>query len=114
MREVFVVLAEGELKKQLADLGAKHFRGLKLPGLAVVSGEEDGHGPAWLDAIGEVIYIDERVCTFRDKTTKILILHELIHWKLYSESKDPDENEGKKFYAELSRLKSEGAYTGLL
>ena len=82
MREVFVVLAEGELKKQLAELSAKYFPNLNPPILSVTSGEEDGHGPAWLDATKGVIHIDERVCTFRDKTTKILILHELIHWKL--------------------------------
>lgn len=87
----------------------------KVPDVLVVQEAcNDGHGPAWLNALTGAINIDERVSTFQAKTTPILILHELIHWSLFEDNADPDERHGERLQAELTRIKELGAYTGLL
>ncbi len=95
---------------------AKYFPKMKtVPSILVVQeADNEGHGPAWLNALTGTINIDERVSTFQEKTTPILILHELIHWGLFEENGDPDEEHGDRFQAELNRIKKLGAYTGLL
>ena len=42
------------------------------------------------------------------KLCSILVLHELMHSKLYKENGDPDERHGRRFKAELKRLKDAG------
>lgn len=109
-------LVHFNLQLQVKSLAKRFFSQLKkVPTLLVVQETgEDENGPAWLNALTGTIYIDERVSTFQEKTTKILILHELIHWSLFEDNEDPDEGEGERFQAELSRIKRLGAYTGLL
>ena len=104
------------LRIQLRELSKQYFPTMKkLPSLLVVpEADNNGHGPAWLNALAETVYIDERVSTFLEKTTRILILHELIHWSNFQENGDPDEGETERFQAELTRIKKLGAYTGLL
>jgi hypothetical protein len=48
------------------------------------------------------------------KISRVLILHELIHSKLFKENGDPDEGEGERFQSERARLWEEGAYADLL
>jgi hypothetical protein len=48
------------------------------------------------------------------KLSKIVILHELIHSKLFKENGDPDEAEGQRFQTEVKKLLEAGAYKGLL
>jgi hypothetical protein len=104
------------LRAQVRALAKQYFPTMKkVPNLLVIpEADNDRHGPAWLNALAETIYIDERVSTFQEKTTPILILHELIHWSLFQENGDPDEGEAERFQAELTRIKKLGAYTGLL
>jgi hypothetical protein len=108
------VTLEGSLAKQLMDLASKHFPLLpRLPDIQIAAESTDG--PAWLNASDETIYIDERVAPFQNKTTRILILHELIHWRLYLEGAlNPADETCQPFLSELGRLKGSGAYTGLL
>jgi hypothetical protein len=114
MEELFAETTNLVLGEQLSSLSRKHFPNLaKLPHLEVVKGEK-GHGPAWLVPLEGKLFIDERVAPFTQKTTKILILHELVHWSLYLEKGDPDDTEGERFLGELARLKREDAYKGLL
>lgn len=114
MEDVFETEARGAiLELQLASLAAKHFKNLVNKPRVEIS-KAPGNGPAWLDTTQGIIFIDERVSGFTKKTTRLLLLHELIHWKLHEENGNPDENEGARFEAELSRLKREAAYTGLL
>jgi hypothetical protein len=103
--------------KPLVELYFPHIKKMnKIPMLKIQRfGDEDYEDvPARLNALTGVISIDERVATFQDKTTKILILHELIHWSLYLHNKDPDNDEKDRFQSELTRIKKLGAYTGLL
>jgi hypothetical protein len=104
------------LRAQVAGLAKRYFPSMKkVPNLLVVQeADNDGHGPAWLNALTGAIHIDDRVSTFQEKTTPILILHELIHWNLFQENGDPDEEEGERFHTELARIERLGAYTGLL
>ncbi|MDE3188249.1 MAG: hypothetical protein KGM96_12120 [Acidobacteriota bacterium] len=104
------------LRAQARKLAKQYFPKLKkMPNLRVVPEKDNNeHGPAWLNALTGTIHIDERVSTFQEKTTPILILHELIHWSLFEENGDPDEAEGERFDAQLRRIKELGAYTGLL
>jgi hypothetical protein len=104
------------LRVQVGLLAKKYFPKMKkVPSLLVIQDtNNDERGPAWLNALTGTIYIDERISAFQEKTTKILILHELMHWSLFESNGDPDEQEGKRFQAELSRIKGLGAYTGLL
>ena len=104
------------LRAQVAVLAKRYFPAMKkVPNLLVVQeADNDGHGPAWLNALAGTIHIDERVSTFQEKTTPILILHELIHWSLFQENRDPDKEEGERFQTELARIKKLGAYKGLL
>lgn len=104
---------EAILEAQLAALANRYFSKIKqVPDLEIAPASKDG--PAWLNALEGTIYIDERVATFYNKTTKILILHELIHYFLYQENGDADEKETGRFLNELSRIAKEGAYAGLL
>jgi hypothetical protein len=108
---------EFDLRVQLGQLAKWYFPTItKVPALEVQRlGDNDYQdSPAHLNALTGTIYIDERVYTFQDKTTRILILHELIHWSLFQENGDADENEGQRFQAEIQRLWSAGAYKNLL
>jgi hypothetical protein len=48
------------------------------------------------------------------KLCRILILHELIHSRLYHENGDPDEAHGERFQAEIKRLWDSGAYAKVM
>jgi len=48
------------------------------------------------------------------KVCKIMILHELIHSKLFKVNGDADGQEGAAFEAEVDRLWEEGVYRKLL
>jgi hypothetical protein len=48
------------------------------------------------------------------KLARIVILHELIHCKLYKENGDADAAEGPRFQTEVKKLLEAGAYKGLL
>jgi hypothetical protein len=80
---------EFDLRVQLRQLAKDYFpRMTKTPKLKIqrLGDEEYEDAPAWLNALRGIVYIDERVYTFQEKLTKILILHELIHYQLYLES----------------------------
>jgi hypothetical protein len=55
-----------------------------------------------------------RVYTPFYKIIAVMLLHELIHSKLYKENGDPDKNEGERFQCEIDRLWVQGAYRKLL
>jgi hypothetical protein len=105
---------EDALERQLSGLATKYFPHVtRLPDMHIAAPSKDG--PVWLDALNGIIYIDERVAPFQEKTTKILILHELIHWGLHlARHPDPGDEESTDFQTELNRIKKLGAYTGLL
>jgi hypothetical protein len=48
------------------------------------------------------------------KMLRIMILHELIHSKLFKENGDPDPDEGERFHAEAQKLWDAGVYRKLL
>ena len=48
------------------------------------------------------------------KTCQIVMLHELVHRKLYKENGDADEEHGERFQTEIRRLFELGAYRALL
>lgn len=113
MDEMNRELAEFALSQILTRLVKDYFPHIgPIPRLEVRDASKDG--PAWLNAIERIIYIDERVAHFQKKIARILMLHELIHYSLYLENGDPDEAESKRFEKELTRIKLAGAYVGLL
>lgn len=124
---------EFDLKCQLKELAKKYFplAASNLPGLVVKRPTTDQRdnspcsrleGPACLeidlslpaDKRTGTICIDESVYTFQEKTTPILILHELVHYNLFLETGDPDSEEGQRFQKEVRRLWDAGAYKKLL
>jgi hypothetical protein len=115
---VAVEKEEFDLRIQLGRLARQYFpRMTKIPALKIqkLGDREYEDAPAWLNALMGIIYIDERVYTFQEKMTKILILHELIHYQLYlDEHPDPEDENSTAFQSELNRIKRAGAYTGLL
>lgn len=112
--ELARVAWERSLERQLSSLINRYFPNLeKTPEIWVV--EKCAHGPAWLNAAKGVIFVDEKVAGFQSKTTKILILHELIRYKLFlSNHPDPDNEDTPEFQRELRRLINMGAYARLL
>jgi hypothetical protein len=48
------------------------------------------------------------------KLVRILLLHELIHGKLFLESENTEIKHGPRFQAEVKRLIAEGAYDAIL
>lgn len=105
---------ERSLERQLSSLIRRYFPDLeKTPEIWVV--ENCSHGPAWLNLAKGAIFVDQRVAGFQSKTTKILILHELIRYSLFlSDHPDPDNEQTPEFQRELRRLINMGAYAGLL
>jgi hypothetical protein len=59
------------------------------------------------------IHIWDRILPL-ESLTKIAILHEMIHVRLFAENGDADENHGPRFKAEIQRLQQAGAYDALL
>jgi hypothetical protein len=87
---------EFELRVQLGQLAKRYFPRIpKAPTLKIqrLGDKEYEDAPAWLNALRGILYIDERVYTFQEKLTKILILHELIHYQLYLDKHRDPENE---------------------
>jgi hypothetical protein len=115
---VAVEKEEFDLQIQLGQLAQQYFpRMTKVPTLTIqrLCDKEYQDAPAWLNARSGKLYIDERVYTFQEKMTKILILHELIHYQLYLDKHpNPGDENSNEFQSELARLKGKGAYTGLL
>lgn len=112
------------LASQMRDLAKQFFSHLlpHLPALKIQWNAEDGHGPAWLevdknaqpDKRTGTIYIDARVSTFTTKTTKILILHELIHYSRYLKDGTWEDIEDEWFRRYVAWLWQKDAYRGLL
>lgn len=113
-QEINRATTEATLAKILHDLAITFFSGVVVfPDIEV--SDVEGNGPAWLNELTGTIFIDSRVAPFQRKLVRILILHELIHWKLYLEGvSDPADETSAEFLTELSRLEQAGAYTGLL
>jgi hypothetical protein len=59
------------------------------------------------------IHVWDRILPL-ESLTKIAILHEMIHVKLYAENGDADEKHGPRFKSEIYRLQQAGAYDALL
>jgi len=117
MDEILQTTNGAILTAQLERLAAKYFPNLNsLPGIEILDRKHPGHkgAPAWLNAVDTIIYIDECVAPFKTKTTQILILHELMHYKLYQGNGDPDDEEGERFRSEVNKLWDAGAYAKLL
>lgn len=112
--ELARVTWERSLERQLSSLIRRYFPNLgRTPRIWVV--EECANGPARLNTMKGVIFVDQRVAGFQSKTTKILILHELIRYSLFlSNHPDPDNENTPEFQRELRRLINMGAYAGLL
>ena len=112
--ELARVTWERSLERQLSSLIRRYFPNLeRTPEIWVV--EECAKGPARLNATKGIIFMDQRVACFQSKTTKILILHELIRYSLFlSRYPDPDNEDSPEFQRELRRLINMGAYAGLL
>lgn len=72
-------------------------------------------GTACFDASTMTIHIAQRITAF-DNTTKIALLHEMIHANLHARGLDADPNHehGPNFRAEVKRLMNAGAYDTLL
>jgi hypothetical protein len=113
---IYEVNAELQLPGMLAALTRKHFprlAGKPLPTIHVKRLAKDG--PAYLDAVSRIIYLDDRVITFQQKTVPILILHELIHWQLCVDKvPNPTDESSPAFLDELYRLLNARVYDNLL
>lgn len=72
-------------------------------------------GMACFDPAAMTIHIAQRITEF-DKTTKIALLHEMVHANLYARglNADPSHEHGQQFRAEVKRLMDLGAYDNLL
>jgi hypothetical protein len=109
---------EFELRGQVKPLAQRYFpRMTNIPTLKIqrLGDKEYEEAPAWLNAVTGTIHIDERVSTFQGKITKILILHELIHYQIYLDGHpNPEDENSTAFQSELGRIKRAGAYTDLL
>ena len=74
---------------------------------------ENLDGPSCFYPDRRVIRIHPSVANF-PKFCGILILHELIHSKLFQRDHDADVAEGERFQAQVGRLWEQGAYAKLL
>lgn len=90
----------------------EHFSDVRPPVLRVHVRSVD-KGPACYLIQENVILIHPAVAPFL-KVCRVLILHELIHSKLFKQNGDPDESEGERFQQERERLWDENAYKDLL
>jgi len=70
-------------------------------------------GPSCFVPTMNAIYLRQCFSPFL-KLCSILVLHELIHSKLYKNNGDPDEKHGPRFKAEVKRLMDAGVYAKLL
>lgn len=70
-------------------------------------------GPGCLLRDKKIIQVHPAIASWT-KLSRIVILHELIHWTLWKRDGDSDAEEGERFQAEVNRLWQAGAYRGLL
>src|SRR6266850_2909119 len=87
----------------------RYFKGIEP--VSAVGISADLEGPACFLSNENRILVNAAVAQF-PRWCGVLLLHELIHSKLYKQNGDPDEDHGERFQAELDRLTVEGAYKG--
>ncbi len=102
--------ADEEFLRMYVDAAQRrHFSDIeRVAGFEVV----DDPNPATLSP-GRVIQISRAIVRC-PKICKLLILHELIHHKLWVTTGNAHREEGLNFQREVERLWSEGAYKGIL
>jgi hypothetical protein len=89
----------------------KFFRDVKpVTSVTVLDG---GDSPGFYDPETDTLHINRAFLPFR-KSCCIVLLHELVHHKLFKQDGDADPSEGDRFNAEIGRLWREKAYVGLL
>jgi hypothetical protein len=105
--------------KDISDLAnayqQKYFPG-QSPKITInVNPNEKFQGMACFDPSKMTIHIAQRITEF-DNTTKVALLHEMIHANLHARGfdADPGHEHGPEFRAEVKRLMAAGAYDALL
>jgi len=99
------------LTSVLREYERKYF--FDVPEIDVLEVTDRGQGSACFVPSENRILIHPSVASY-EKICRVLILHELIHSKLYKQYNDPDAEEGLRFQAEVKRLWNQGAYGRLL
>lgn len=93
----------------------KYFDGLvakQEPGIDIAIIDNTG-GTACFMPENRTAYV-EKAITGSEKFCRIVMLHELVHVKLFVTTGDPGEAHGPIFRAEIERLWDAGAYDNLL
>jgi hypothetical protein len=101
-----------------ADLLAilSHYQNIYFPDVQPILSIEFAaslQGPSRVWPQKDLIEADERLRNF-PKLCCILVLHELIHYKLFKKHGKEQSDVGEEFLAEVRRLWDKGAYEGLL
>jgi len=84
-----------------------------IPQIAGITVEDHPAARVRFEPAENRIYLIRSLLPF-PKVCKIMILHELIHSKLFKVNGDADGQEGAAFEAEVDRLWEEGVYRKLL
>ena len=93
----------------------KYFPGVEPNVSVAINTNPKFEGAACFDPSTMMIHIAERI-TPLEKMTRIALLHEMVHVKLYLEDgkHHAGEDHGERFKDEIKRLMDAGAYDGLL
>jgi hypothetical protein len=92
----------------------RYFPGFDVPGMQIaIDVEQSPRAPSVYYPEKKLIAISQQITPFHE-LTKIALLHEMIHVKLYAENQDADEAHGARFQEEMNRLMGMGAYSQLL
>jgi hypothetical protein len=105
------------LEQQRATLESflRHFENKYFQDVEPITTVEVGDidGPSKYDPATNVISVHKAVAQF-PKVCRVLLLHELIHNKLWKQRKEREDGHGELFQKEVKELLENSAYTGLL
>jgi len=101
-----------DLSKWANEYHEKYFSGTPEPTIKTAFTSEPGQAGCFIPAHGSVL-IPQALAGF-EKACRIVLLHEMVHIRLFLENGDADPEHGDRFKAEINRLFSSGAYGNLL
>jgi predicted SprT family Zn-dependent metalloprotease len=101
-----------DLSRWANEYHRKYFSGGPEPTIKVAFTSELGQAGCFIPA-DEIVLMPQALAAF-EKSCRIVLLHEMVHVRLFMENGDPDPGHGERFRAEINRLFSCGAYGNLL
>lgn len=104
---------EAVLTYQMRAFEHTYFAFPNLPPVSALKVLKDETSAGYYVPEQNLIVLSSLIARFA-KVCHPIILHELIHHKLYCENRDPDKDEGVRFEAEIQRLWDAGAYRKML